>query len=60
MATDVHELVKSLGYEKINLAGDDIGLMVAYASAAQYPGEVKESSRLWTRCFRELNLYGNR
>ncbi len=42
MATDVHELVKSLGYDKINLAGHDIGLMVAYAYAAQYPAEVKK------------------
>jgi pimeloyl-ACP methyl ester carboxylesterase len=42
MATDVHELVKSLGYKNINLAGHDIGLMVAYAYAAQYPGEVKK------------------
>lgn len=42
MATDIHELVKKLGYEKINLAGHDIGLMVAYAYAAQYPNEVKK------------------
>ena len=42
MATDIHELVKSLGYKTINLAGHDIGLMVAYAYAAQYPNEVKK------------------
>jgi pimeloyl-ACP methyl ester carboxylesterase len=42
MATDIHELVKKLGYEKINLAGHDIGLMVAYAYAAQYPNDVKK------------------
>lgn len=42
MATDIHELVKKLGYKNINLAGHDIGLMVAYAYAAQYPGEVKK------------------
>lgn len=42
MATDIHELVKKIGYEKINLAGHDIGLMVAYAYAAQYPNEVKK------------------
>ncbi|MDR6845735.1 alpha/beta hydrolase [Flavobacterium granuli] len=42
MATDIHELVKKLGYDKINLAGHDIGLMVAYAYAAQYPNEVKK------------------
>lgn len=42
MATDIHELVKKLGYNKINLAGHDIGLMVAYAYAAQYGNEVKK------------------
>ena len=42
MAADVHELVKKLGFNSINLAGHDIGLMVAYAYAAQYPKEVKK------------------
>lgn len=42
MAEDVHELVKKLGHEHINLAGHDIGLMVAYAYAAKYPAEVKK------------------
>ncbi|SNR46764.1 alpha/beta fold hydrolase [Flavobacterium sp. ov086] len=42
MATDIHELVKKLGYTNINLAGHDIGLMVAYAYAAQYGSEVKK------------------
>lgn len=42
MATDIHELVKKLGYPSINLAGHDIGLMVAYAYAAQYGNEVKK------------------
>lgn len=41
MARDVHALVKSLGYSKIRLVGHDIGLMVAYAYAAQYPSEVE-------------------
>jgi len=40
MARDVHALVRSLGIEKAGIAGHDIGLMVAYAYAAQYPGEV--------------------
>ena len=40
MAQDVHALVKSLNYQRIRLVGHDIGLMVAYAYAAQYPGEV--------------------
>ena len=42
MAKDIHELVGKLGYNNINLAGHDIGLMVAYAYAAQYPSEVKK------------------
>ena len=41
-AVDIHELVKSLGYSNIYLVGHDIGLMVAYAYAAQFPTEVKK------------------
>jgi pimeloyl-ACP methyl ester carboxylesterase len=40
MAQDIHALVKSLRYERIRLVGHDIGLMVAYGYAAQYPDEV--------------------
>jgi pimeloyl-ACP methyl ester carboxylesterase len=40
MAQDVHALVQSLGHARIRIAGHDIGLMVAYAYAAQYPVEV--------------------
>jgi pimeloyl-ACP methyl ester carboxylesterase len=39
MAQDIHALVKSLGFEKATIVGHDIGLMVAYAYAAQYPDE---------------------
>jgi len=42
MATDLHELVKKLGYASVNVAGHDIGLMVAYAYAAQFGNEVKK------------------
>ncbi len=42
MAADIHELVKKLGYKSVKIAGHDIGLMVAYAYAAQYGGEVKK------------------
>ena len=42
MAVDIHELVKSLGYTNINLAGHDIGLMVAYAYAAQFGPDIKK------------------
>jgi len=46
IASDIHELVKSLGLEKINLVGHDIGLMVAYAYAAQYPNDVEKLALL--------------
>ncbi|HEY2114049.1 MAG TPA: alpha/beta hydrolase [Candidatus Angelobacter sp.] len=39
-ATTMHALVRSLGVEKAEVAGHDIGLMVAYAYAAQFPSEV--------------------
>lgn len=34
MATDMHQLIQSLGFKNINIAGHDIGMMVAYAYAA--------------------------
>lgn len=40
MAQDVHALAASLGFGKVAVVGHDIGLMVAYAYAAQYPQEV--------------------
>jgi pimeloyl-ACP methyl ester carboxylesterase len=39
LAQDVHALVKSLGHEHASVVGHDIGLMVAYAYAAQFPKE---------------------
>lgn len=41
LAQDVHALVASLGHRKVKVVGHDIGLMVAYAYAAQYPDEVE-------------------
>jgi len=41
MAQDIHALVQSLGYPKVKIVGHDIGLMVAYAYAAQYPDQVE-------------------
>jgi len=41
MAADIHALVRALGYRRIQIVGHDIGLMVAYAYAAQYPEEVE-------------------
>lgn len=42
MAATIHGLTEKLGYKSINVAGHDIGLMVAYAYAAQYGSEVKK------------------
>ena len=42
MAKDARELVRQLGHTQVKLVGHDIGLMVAYAYAAQYPGEVSK------------------
>ncbi|MGH9443550.1 MAG: alpha/beta fold hydrolase [Thermoanaerobaculia bacterium] len=41
-ATLVHALMKSLGVEKARVVGHDIGLMVAYAYAAQYRSETEK------------------
>ena len=41
MAQDVHALAQSLGFQHEVVVGHDIGLMVAYAYAAQYPNEVE-------------------
>jgi pimeloyl-ACP methyl ester carboxylesterase/quercetin dioxygenase-like cupin family protein len=38
----MHALVKGLGIEKAQVVGHDIGLMVAYAYAAQFPSEVEK------------------
>src|SRR4026207_2316376 len=40
MAQDIHALASSLGFKQASVVGHDIGLMVAYAYAAQYPTEV--------------------
>ncbi len=41
-AIRIHALVRSLGIEKAEVVGHDIGLMVAYAYAAQFPTEVSK------------------
>jgi pimeloyl-ACP methyl ester carboxylesterase len=41
MAVDIHELVTSLGFKRASIVGHDIGLMVAYAYAAQFPQETE-------------------
>jgi pimeloyl-ACP methyl ester carboxylesterase len=40
LAQDIHALAQSLGLWRGAVVGHDIGLMVAYAYAAQYPAEV--------------------
>jgi len=41
-AIRIHGLAKSLGIGKARVVGHDIGLMVAYAYAAQFPSEVEK------------------
>jgi pimeloyl-ACP methyl ester carboxylesterase len=66
MARDVHELVRLLGHDKVSVVGHDIGLMVAYAYAAQFPSEVKRIALLdaflpgvgeWTHLWLDRNQW---
>lgn len=41
-AKTIHALVKSLGIGKASVVGHDIGLMVAYAYATQFPAETEK------------------
>ena len=41
-AIRIHALARLLGVEKARVVGHDIGLMVAYAYAAQFPSEVEK------------------
>src|SRR5580693_6852266 len=41
-AIRIHSLAKSLGIQKARVVGHDIGLMVAYAYAAQFPSETEK------------------
>src|SRR6202051_967048 len=41
-ALRIHHLVKSLNVDKARVVGHDIGLMVAYAYAAQFPAETEK------------------
>jgi pimeloyl-ACP methyl ester carboxylesterase len=41
-AIRIHELTRSLGISKARVVGHDIGLMVAYAYAAQFPAETEK------------------
>ena len=41
-AMRIHALARKLGVERARVVGHDIGLMVAYAYAAQFPGETEK------------------
>ena len=41
-AVRIHDLARTLGVEKARVVGHDIGLMVAYAYAAQFPAETEK------------------
>ena len=40
MAADIHELVRRLGHNQVDVAGHDIGAMVAFSMAANHPDTV--------------------
>jgi len=42
MARDIYSLVRHLGYERVNIAGHDVGSMVAFAYAANYPQSTRK------------------
>jgi pimeloyl-ACP methyl ester carboxylesterase len=46
MAADIHALVHAFGRTKVNLVGRDIGVMVAYAYASQWPQDVNKLAML--------------
>jgi pimeloyl-ACP methyl ester carboxylesterase len=46
MAADIHELVKKIGFSNVAVVGHDVGLMVAYAYAAQYGDQVRRLALL--------------
>lgn len=46
MARDIAELIKALGFEQANIAGHDIGAMVAYSLAANHPVVVSKLALL--------------
>jgi pimeloyl-ACP methyl ester carboxylesterase len=48
MAGDIRELVRHLGYEKVNIAGHGIGSMVAFAYAVNYPEATRKLAMLNT------------
>jgi len=71
MARDMHALMTELGYTKVSVVGHDIGMMVTYAYAAQFPNDVQkivlleallpgigEWQRSWPRDQWHMHFYG--
>ncbi|WP_405970467.1 alpha/beta hydrolase [Streptomyces sp. NBC_00988] len=56
MARDILELVRLLGFERINIAGEDIGGMVAYSFAMNHPEHVSKLA-LWETSHPNKRLY---
>nr|6KXR_A Chain A, Putative hydrolase [Streptomyces ambofaciens ATCC 23877]6KXR_B Chain B, Putative hydrolase [Streptomyces ambofaciens ATCC 23877]6KXR_C Chain C, Putative hydrolase [Streptomyces ambofaciens ATCC 23877]6KXR_D Chain D, Putative hydrolase [Streptomyces ambofaciens ATCC 23877] len=48
MAADLHALVRGLGHRQVNVAGHDIGSMVAFAFAANHPEATRKVALLDT------------
>ncbi|MEV5836677.1 alpha/beta hydrolase [Nocardia sp. NPDC052112] len=46
MAEDIHQLVRHLGYSTVDVAGHDIGSMVAFSLAANHPETVRRLALL--------------
>lgn len=46
MADDIHGLARSLGHDRVNIAGHDIGAMVGYAFAANHPSSIRRLALL--------------
>jgi pimeloyl-ACP methyl ester carboxylesterase len=46
MAGDIHALAHHLGYKRIHVVGQDIGAMVAYSFAANYPDDTQSVALL--------------
>ncbi|MEU4579729.1 alpha/beta hydrolase [Nonomuraea sp. NPDC023979] len=46
MARDVYELVRTLGHDRVNIAGHDIGAMVAFSFAANHPDATRKLALL--------------
>jgi pimeloyl-ACP methyl ester carboxylesterase len=66
MAKDIHELVGTISKEPVTVVGHDIGLMVAYAYAAQYPADTQKVALMdaflpgignWTNMFLLRDLW---